>query len=200
MGCEETTVTARVTPQTSGRIVQLQWYDGDDGVWVTESTGTTDSQGLAYLTLGTADAEGTWDHRVVLSAKGSMKSAVTAPQSIYFEDCSVPSGWDFTATAESGLSLYTGDWFEVSWSFSADFRQFVGENVSVILEICDDTSGSCDPADPDMPYYYQDFVNLSSDYSSTFNWLSEYGDWMVRVSIWDNGEMLDYKWANLSVS
>lgn len=87
-------ITVRIKPVKPARTVKLQWWDDNEGTWVTEYTGKTNSKGVATLEFDpycedsdTGDeyyCDGTWDYRVSVIKTGNYKATNSVTWSMNF--------------------------------------------------------------------------------------------------------------------
>jgi len=200
ISCTNEGIDAYISPAMAGRKVTMQYkYFGS---WVTEDTAVTDSGGYARLKLADnsntepAGTTLTADERIVIQAKGRYL-AVSAVRSLEYEGC------DSSATGDQLSAYYTGDGVvggkEVfDWDLTnTDPLLWSGRNATVQLEVCDEDATTCDPADQNMPYIYQDITTVTGNASGSFTWSpTAAGNYVVRVSLWDNGQLLN--WGSMS--
>ncbi len=93
-------ITVRVKPIKPARTVRLQWWNENEGVWVTEFSGNTNSKGVAVLEFNPYCedpdtgidnyCDGTWDYRVSVPKSGNYKAtnSITWSMSFYPYDSS----------------------------------------------------------------------------------------------------------------
>ena len=204
ISCTNEGIDAYISPAMAGRKVTMQYLSL--GTWITEDTAVTDSGGYVRLMLSdnsNNEPSGTTmtdDERIVVHSKGSYLT-VSARRSLEYEGCgSASSGNDLNA-------YYAGDGVvggkEVfSWDLTnTDPLLWSGQDATVQLDICDADANTCEPADQNMPYMYQDITTVTGDDSGSFNWSpSSAGNRVVRVSLWDDGQMLSWLSMTYAIS
>ena len=200
ISCTNEGIDAYISPAMAGRKVTMQYLNL--GSWITEDTGVTDSGGYVRLTLSDnsnnepAGSTMTDDERIVVHSKGRYLT-VSARRSLEYEGCGSASSGDGLNAYYAGDGIVGGK--EVfSWDLTnTDPLLWSGQDATVQLEICDADANTCDPSDQNMPYIHQAITTVTGDDSGNFNWSpSSAGNYVVRVSLWDSGQMLT--WLSMS--
>lgn len=190
ISCTNEGIHAYVSPAISGRKVIMQYES--DGDWVDEDTKITDNLGHVYLALlddSNYESPGTTllaDERIVVQAKGRYL-AVSAVKMLEYKGCATAeinayySGTETVGTPE----IYT-------WDLSnADPVLWTDNNATVQIDVCNEGTNTCDPENQNMPSVYQDQTPVNGDDSGTFSWTPTVaGDYVIRISLWDNNQMI----------
>jgi hypothetical protein len=200
ISCTNEGIDAYISPAMAGRKVTMQYLNL--GSWITEDSAVTDSGGYVRLMLAdnsNDEPAGTTlsaDERIVVHSKGRYLT-VSARHSLEYEGCGSASSGDDLNAYYAGDGIVGGK--EVfSWDLTnTDPLLWSGQDATVQLEICDAGANTCDPSDQNMPYMHQAITTVTGDDSGSFNWSpSSAGNYVVRVSLWDNGQMLN--WLSMS--
>jgi hypothetical protein len=205
ISCTNETIDAYVSPARSGRTLTMQYQNG--GAWVTEDSGTTDSEG--YLRLKLQDNSNSQPvgstmsavERIVVSAQGRYLGK-TVETTLDYEGCG-----EGTAVGDVLDGYYLGNAVvgepeEYSWNLSnTDASLWVGGTATVLMDVCDADAHKCEPASAAMSHMYQDSTAVTGNASGSFTWIpAASGNYVVRLGLWNGGQMLRWVAQRYAIS
>lgn len=202
--CENMFARVSVTPKSAGRTVWSQYWNNQTDLWENEYSATTDSNGVAWVKIGYVRSGGTYEERIYVPSVASFSSAAFTDE-LVFGPCgsSTPTVGTVSGNASS-ISGYEYDTFNFSWTTDGwDPTDWVDEDALIVFDVCDPYWHTCTVSDSGMPHDYQSAeLTYDPSDSGSFSWTpEEYGNYVVRISIWDNGVMLYYTyWGDIDVS
>ena len=205
LSCTNETVDVFVSPAIAGRTVTMQYQN--NGAWVNEDIGTTDRHGYVRLSLSdnsNTELIGTTMaslERIVVSAKGRYL-ATSDTTTLEYEGCG-----DGTSTAEILDGYYNGNAVvggseDYSWDLTnADPTMWVGGTATVVMDVCDADTRTCQPASDAMSHMYQDTTAVHGNDSGSFIWVpATSGNYVVRLSLWNDGQMITWVAQTYAIS
>ena len=201
MTCGDDSAYVQVSPKLSDRAVTMQWWNAGDEMWIDESTDYTNSNGVIWFKIPNVTAGGDYYQRIYVPSSGKYLSAVSAYVLLSFPPCD-ESDFELTGNAQTYVNQF--QYWEVDWQTTGfDSADFVGGDANVYLDVCDIELDYCDPTDEEMPTQTDvdvDYLTIYDDDYGSFTWyMSEIGDYVMRISVWDDGEMIYYRYWDLTV-
>ena len=203
--CTHATIGAHIWPASTGRKVALQYQSM--GSWSTESTGTTDYRGYVQLTLvdnSNGEPVGSTisaPERIFVAGKDRYLSAVKTMQLTY-------QGCGNSSAAGENLNVYYLGNATVGYqeSYSWDLRNtnpllWMSGIAKVNIDICNADAQMCDYTSMTMSTSHQQVATVHGNDSGTFIWVPTHsGNYVVRVSLWSGGQMLDWMVRSYAIS
>lgn len=183
----------------------MQYQNGE--TWVTEDSGTTDSNG--YLRLKLQDNSNFQPigstmsavERIVVSAQGRYLGK-TVETTLDYEGCG-----EGTAVGDVLDGYYLGNAVvgepeEYSWDLSnTDASLWVGGSATVVMDVCDADAHTCEPTSAAMSHMYQDSAVVTGNASGSFTWIpAASGNYVVRLGLWNGGQMLTWVAQSYAIS
>jgi len=182
----------QVSPKFAGRTVKLQWWNDAEEVWMDDLTSTTNSNGIVWMEIPDVSEESSYYERVFIPASGKYLSAASPYVYFEFPACDT-NGFEISGNAPGGTYYTYGDTFQGDWEVSGfDSETFLDDDASVYFDVCNQDYYECDSADALMDTETNDemYAYILSDDSGTFYWsFNSSGNYLIRLSVWDDNTM-----------